>query len=199
MTKVYRLRNGELLKPKATTSKWYSSRTYEIEELDELYTVIKEASKDPRKSLMRGAGPKSVLKNVQRLKWSEDRPDGVFREVPTAWVCFDFDSAIVPGMEESPKRYSHAPLEWLISQLPVEFHNVSYIYHWSSSAAVEYDGRQAKKGTNAHIFFYLSRGVEWEQFKAWFKDVEVVTDESVFRTVTPAISILPWGTSRSAL
>lgn len=163
---------------------WHFSYTIPIENIVDLYDIIKYAREENHRYIIRGAGvfPKQEL--VRRTKYNElDNQEGKFREEATSWICCDFDKYIVPNCH----RNSLEAIEWLIkNELPKEFHNVSYIYQWSSSAGLEYNNKPIKDGTNVHVFFYLNTSLTTDQFKSWFhNEIEKGFDSSTFNTVTP--------------
>lgn len=163
---------------------WHFSYTIPIENLVDLYDIISYAREENHRYIIRGAGvfPKQEL--VRRTKYNElDNQEGKFREEATSWICLDFDKYIVPNHN----RNSIEAIEWLIkNELPEEFHNVSYIYQWSSSAGLEYNNKPIKDGTNVHLFFYLNTCLTVDQYKSWFSvEIEKGFDPSTFNTVTP--------------
>jgi len=164
---------------------YHDSYTIPINNLADLYDIISYAREENHRYIIRGHGifPKQEL--VRRTKYNElDNKDGKFREQATSWICCDFDKYIVP---DTINRTSIAAIEWLIeNELPKEFHNVSYIYQWSSSAGLEYNNKHIKTGTNVHLFFYLNTSLTNEQYKSWFSnEIEKGFDPSTFNTVTP--------------
>lgn len=163
---------------------WHYSYTIDINNLVDLYDVISYAREESHRYIIRGHGIDKNQELVRRTKFSEDQQDGKFYEMPTSWICCDFDKYIVP---DSIKRVSIEAIEWLIkNELPVEFHNVSYIYQWSASAGLEYNNKPVKAGTNVHLFFYLDRALLDKELETWFhKEMANGFDGSTFRTVTP--------------
>lgn len=181
-------------KGKVSTSYLHNSVTTEIENLADLYTVLESVRTNPNAFIIRGKGVNDMQKDIRRTK--EDPQN--FIEEPTAWVCLDFDEWILKSDEESsakanvqidlyaPPRHHHAAIEHIIQwDLPKEFRNASYIYQWSSSAGLEYEGKPVKKGTNLHLFFMLDRALIERELIAWLENISPKFDTSVFRTVTP--------------
>lgn len=164
---------------------YHYSYTIPITNLIDLYDVIQYAREESHRYIIRGSGlfPRQEL--VRRTKYNDiDGLEGKFREEATNWICCDFDKYIVP---DNINRTSIEAIEWLIeNELPIEFHNVSYIYQWSASAGLEYNGKPIKEGTNVHIFFFLNTSLNVDQYKSWFNDeIERGFDPSTFNTVTP--------------
>ena len=184
-TKIYTIDSttGTCEKGKVDQAYMHDSTTITINNLVDLYDVIWYAREESHRYIIRGHGVETHQQLVRRTKLQEDNVEGKFYEEPTSWICCDFDKYIVPNVN----RTSIEAIEWLIkNELPKEFHNVSYIYQWSSSAGLEYNGKAIKDGTNVHLFFWLDRGLLVDEYKSWFsKEIEKGFDPSTFNTVTP--------------
>ncbi|WAK01853.1 plasmid replication protein, CyRepA1 family [Methylobacter sp. YRD-M1] len=174
--KVFNFVNGEVVKPKPTHAKHFDYTTVYLENIVDLYNAIKETAKDPNKLIIRGKGPKEKGTRAQALK-------SFFSDEGSQWICFDFDDQITP-IEDSE---SVEAIEYLIrNTLPAEFHNVSYVLQWSSSAGLHSpDGQSVKAGTSAHVFFYLDKILNEAQMKSWFSEQinAKKVDGKVFQTV----------------
>jgi len=179
-TKHYKIENGVATSGKVKTSYYHDSATVRIENLCDLYERLAFVRQDPNAFIIRAAGIHDAQRRVlRRLSEPEN-----FKEQATAWVCLDFDKYEVPP---SIERTSQDAIEYLIETiLPAPFHNVSYIYQWSSSAGLEYNGVPVKPGTNVHLFFYLDRALLNTELKSWFhKQIEEGFDPSTFNSVLP--------------
>lgn len=170
-------------KGKVSTSYLHNSVTVEIENLADLYEVIESTRKNPHAFIIRGRGVEDVQVGVRRTK--EDPQN--FVEAPTAWVCLDFDNWDADIEGQPVIRTSQQAIENIIARdLPAQFHNVSYIYQWSSSAGLEYKKRPVKAGTNVHLFFMLDRALGDVELKNWLGTaIGPAFDTSTFRTITP--------------
>lgn len=183
-----------------STSYMHNSVTVEIDNLADMFEVLESVRTNPNAFIIRGKGVEDVQVGVRRTK--EDPQN--FVEAPTAWVCLDFDEWKLDDDEYlcrdknmtrdvfAPPRTSHEAIEHIIRyDLPPEFRNASYIYQWSSSAGLEYEGRPVKEGTNLHLFFMLDRALIDRELTAWLETIgeqryrKRVFDTSVFRTITP--------------
>lgn len=179
-TKHYKIEKGVATAGKVKTSYYHDSATVSIENLSDLYEQLAFIRQDANAFIVRAAGTEPAQHRVlRRLNEPEN-----FKEQATAWVCLDFDKYEVPV---SIERVSPDAIEYLIETiLPVSFRNVSYIYQWSSSAGLEYNGVPVKTGTNVHLFFCLDRALLNTELKAWFqKQIKEGFDESTFNTITP--------------
>lgn len=186
-TKIYEIdtKTNKAKKGLVEQAYYHYSYTIPISNLVDLYDVISYAREESHRYIIRGCGlfPKQEL--VRRTKYNDiDGLEGKFREQGTNWICCDFDKYIVP---KEINRTSIEAVEWLIqNELPNEFHNVSYIYQWSASAGLEYNNEPIKEGTNVHIFFFLNKSLNVDQYKSWFyNEIEKGFDPSTFNTVTP--------------
>ena len=183
-TKHYTIVDGQARPGQVKQAYFHDSWTIPIENLADLYDVIATARANPRMYIIRAQGLDDVQCRVRRRLLCDQSPDAHFYEMPTAWICCDFDKYEVPP---SIDPRSPDAIEYLIDTiLPAEFRNASYIYQWSSSAGLDYEGRPVKPGTNVHLFFYLDRALYNTELEAWFsKQIKEGFDGSTFRTVTP--------------
>jgi hypothetical protein len=178
-TKIYSVgADGKCEKGEVASSFYFNSSVVEVNDIGELYSVLLDVRQSTKSFIIRGRSVKDELEETRRLK-------KYFCEVGTAWICCDFDSAVI---DSSIGRTSQEAIEYLIAnKLPTCFHNVSYVYQWSASAGLEHNGVPIKKGTNVHLFFYLDKLVDNVEFKTWFA-AEIKAkqfDPSTFNTVTP--------------
>jgi hypothetical protein len=175
-------------KGKVSTSYLHNSVTVEIDNIADMFDVLESVRTNPNAFVIRGKGVEEVQVGIRRTK---DEPNN-FNEEPTAWVCLDFDEWRLKGMDWDvypPGNTEHGAIEHIIRwDLPKEFHNASYIYQWSSSAGLEYEGKPVKSGTNLHLFFMLDRALSDRELTAWLENIgqpDQVFDTSTFRTITP--------------
>ena len=187
--KKYKIIDGQLQKTTSEFGYNFDSETIPVNDIAELYQCIKKAGEDKRKFIIRGKGVYPRQFDVRRTKHN-DFSSGNFTEAASQWLCIDFDEAI----SDIEDRLSTEAIDALIeTRLPKEFHNVSYLYQWSASAGLEYNGKPIKRGTNVHIFFWLDRPIFWEDMKEWLKeelalfikDHNLGVDPATLRTVTP--------------
>jgi hypothetical protein len=98
------------------------------------------------------------------------------------YILVDIDKFPLP-QKLSLKHDTRAVCEYLIGQLPHEFHNVSYHYQLSSSA-----GMGNTRQVSMHLWFYLNRPIPDSQLKAWAKTVNKakgikLIDDALFQHV----------------
>lgn len=121
------------------------------------------------------------------------RRKSVFREVPRRWVWLDIDQGLeLPSsFQLSHQADHHAALRWIARQsLPKNFHEVSFVGQWSSSAFMR--GFKVK----AHFAFLFERPLSEAALKAWHgvRGVchwPVKWDLATFRTVQPHFTAAP--------
>lgn len=90
-----------------------------------------------------------------------------------------------------PKRLSHAVVEYLITKLPTEFHDVTYHWAFSSSAGVK-----NHETVSAHIWLWLAQPVSDEELTRWGNFVNEgaghkLIDTALFRDVQPHYTAAP--------
>lgn len=122
--------------------------------------VIETFSANVRCILIRGLPTHSFPNGIRRTQENfPEHPDG------TQWVMLDFDNIKVPdGMDP----LSHEAIEWVITQLPAGFHDVTYFFQFSASAGIlGADGVPLKSGLNVHLFFWLDRRIPGKQLAAY--------------------------------
>jgi hypothetical protein len=106
------------------------------------------------------------------------------------WVMIDVDKYPLPRRLLS-KRLSHAVVEYLITKLPTEFHDVTYHWAFSSSAGVK-----NHETVSAHIWFWLTQAVSDEELTRWGYFVNEgaghkLIDTALFRAVQPHYTAAP--------
>ena len=126
-----------------------------------------------------------VGKYVQRTGSGEgSRFKGNFKSPPAGhqFILIDIDKYPLPK-KLSLNRDVLAVCEYLVSQLPPEFHNISYHYQLSSSAGIG-----NPRLISMHLWFYLNRPIPDLQLKDWAKAVNKtkgvkLVDDALFQHV----------------
>lgn len=163
----------------------HESYTLPVENIDDLFAMIKIVRNTENSYIIRGLGQKEYQTKVRRTLYLDDAENELnFMEVGSSWICCDFDNYEVP---DNINRTSKEAIEYLIeNHLPKQFMDVSYVFQWSASAGLEYKLQQIKPGTSVHLFFYLDTLLTNEKMKVWFsKRIEEGFDRSTFNTITP--------------
>jgi len=94
------------------------------------------------------------------------RRNSLIVDAPCPWVCFDFDDFRPAGVTEArfdvanPRSWVDAAIE---QELGPDFVGVDYILQLSSSA-----GLPKSKDIRCHVWFWLDRGLDGFDWKAWY-------------------------------
>lgn len=176
--KQYTIVDGVVTKGVVTKAYKHDVEEFEVNNIEDVYAAIKQAATDPHKYIIRGKS-NGVNFDVRATKDN-------FAEIPTQWICFDFDE-IETGCDNCSIDAINYCIKYI---LPPEFHNSTFVYQWSSSAGLEYEGAPIKKGTNVHIFFYIDKPLTWKQMLLWFpcrkgQQYYKKIDDATFRIVQP--------------
>lgn len=147
--------NGHVRKENFQNAATYTIEQVPVHDIESLATLIERCSHDPHELLIRGLPRVGLTRRERRTKESfPEHRDG------TPWVMLDFDDIPVP---EGVDPLSGEAIEWVVTKLPVAFHNASYFYQHSSSAGVlDHEGEPLKAGLNVHLFFWLDRRIPGE-------------------------------------
>jgi hypothetical protein len=153
--------DGQVQKENFQHAFLYDARLVQVEDIDGLAKLIEASSQDDHLVLIRGL-PTDAKNNIRRTKENfAEHAEG------TPWVMLDFDDIAVP---DGIDPLSPQAIEWVISELPPEFHDATYFYQHSGSAGIlRQDGTPMKPGLNAHLFFWLSRPVSGKTMAAYLR------------------------------
>jgi hypothetical protein len=129
---------------------------------------------------------------LSRLGWYP-RSKSYFQETPRSWVCLDLDEGLyLPNaLALSHEVDHHAGMRWIIQKaLPPEFHHISFVGQWSSSAFLK-----EEKLVKGHFSFLLNRPLGEEDWKHWMgkdgKNWPLPWDPATYRTVQPHFTSKP--------
>lgn len=122
-----------------------TSHEHEISTPKEFFEVI-QSHAQAQHCLLKG--------ELTRPLRAESRASSTEPQGLTQWICLDLDN--VEGMTD--------PDQFILSVLPKEFHDVSYIWQASSSQGF-------KPGLNGHIFMMLSQRVSAPLLKEFLADL----------------------------
>ncbi|WP_426189650.1 DEAD/DEAH box helicase family protein [Massilia sp. DWR3-1-1] len=127
-----------------------------IAELGQLVTAL---STTQNTFLIRGQAVPGLPKPIRRR--TENFPE---HNDGCRWVMLDFDDLPCP---EGMAPTSREAVEHVVGKLPLEFHDASYFYQFSSSAGiVKPDGTALKVGLNMHLFFWFNEPVPGKSLDA---------------------------------
>lgn len=110
-------------------------------------------------------------RGIQRLKEN-------FEDRPHHWACFDVDDFYSSFYDDVTKDPEAIIDEFVTTQLPQEFHDVSFSWQLSSSAGV-----YSKEKLKAHIWFWLKTPYNSSAMHEWVTQERINVDKALFRTV----------------
>ena len=186
------IQNGAIIKADPLNVFKNNVSLHEFNTLEDLYNVLKEASKKPENYIIRGYPNKENnqkgidqdgepiygkgLKNMLRR-------DVNFIDIGTPWVCVDMDKLGKYTIDEGGNRQylnisdpeflkiepnSKRAIQWIIDNcFPEEFHEIGYVIQWSSSSGVFKGDVPYNNSTSAHVFFMLDRPLTYIELKRW--------------------------------
>jgi len=140
-----------------------------VDDIGGLHTLLQSISRNRRCAIIRGV-PTTATQKVTR------RNNDSFPEDPegTPWVMLDIDGVPAP---EGVAPCSPQAVEYVVSKLPQEFREASYVYEFSGSAGIRKpDGSYLKPGIRLHLFFWLNRPVLGPLLAAYLEDFCYDTD-----------------------
>ncbi len=141
--------DGQVVKDGYDDAFRFSIQGAECNSLRDLARIVVDLSRRTDRILIRG-------RPVYGYGMSNRPRNGTeYQSVPEgcSWVMLDIDEVPLPGGVDP---LSAEAREWVITQLPEIFHEVSYFYQYSASAGIlKADGTPLKKGISIHLFFWL--------------------------------------------
>lgn len=151
LAKTYDLANDKLnVTPYPMVSR-FTSQTHEVETIEDLYELVKECADNPYRCLVKG--------ELQRELNRESRAGSTNSNVPTQWVCLDFDYIDIPDRET---------LDSILSELG--FNDVSYVIQYGSSHGID-------KDFSVHVFLLLDKPVLPRQLKNWLMNKNLTVEK----------------------
>ena len=88
-------------------------------------------------------------------------------EEGSCWVMLDIDGVDAP---EGMNTCSREAAEYVVSKLPPEFHDVSYVAQLSNSAGIrKSDGELLKPGIRIHLLYLLAHPVHGKALATWLE------------------------------
>jgi hypothetical protein len=169
-------------------STWFTHEVRECAGIEDLARILADIEQDPCAFIIRGKLKQHLLASETVRRKNLDSADGPawFDAQPRCWVGFDFDKIEAP---EAMSPVSLEAVEFVVSRLPVEFHDVSYVLQFSSKAGLERAGRKVR----VHLWWWFDRPADrasLERFAAAIK-TSVELDTSLFRPVQPHYTARP--------
>src|SRR4051812_12258773 len=179
---------------------------YEVASIDDLFDLLQVLEDDARAMLIRGQIKPAFVDRDEVTRTLLDVPAkfqvAMFEEPADGlnWMMCDFDDIALP-VGCTPEQ----GIEMLVRTLPIEFHEVSYCYQFSSSAGVtgvkwneEPDAAvehyQGWSKISAHVFFWLKH--KTRSLAQWAKNLNAargtkVIDPAALEIVQPNYTARP--------
>lgn len=157
--------------------KFFSWEELEVSSLDDLAALLTQIQDASRSFIIRGV-PTTALNAHEPVRRTKEN----FKDAPHHWLMLDIDKVSLPSGVEP---VSEEALTFILSLLPTEFQNVSFVAQWSSSA-----GRKPGVG-KAHLWFWLKTALGSDELRAWAKTLDGLVDAAVFNTVQPHYTARP--------
>lgn len=177
---------GQIVKTNFNAGTWFHYSQKDVEGIKELSALLLDLAHDTQALVVRGdlAKGKDPKEKVRRIGVKGHGDAGFFQSSLQGqpWILLDFDGISTP----SAISFIANPLqgiEYLVSLLPLYFHNASHHYHVSSSA-----GLDGGKTIRAHLWYWLDHPVTDEHLRVWAKSVNSsgkLIDDSLFGAVHP--------------
>jgi hypothetical protein len=150
--------NGALHEKGNSAGRWYHANVYVMHGLADLAAVIDVVQRHPKAVVIRGAplAHVNLQDKVRRMK-------NTFRTPVQGrhWIMVDFDKIKLPNGLALRKDVAQV-VEYLIQQLPPEFHQASYYWQLSAKAGFTPDDV-----VSMHIWFWLSKPTTDKCLKDW--------------------------------
>jgi hypothetical protein len=181
-----------------TTTAYDSAKTFTfhsapVNDLTDLLTALQVLETDPHAFVIRGK-PVTGVVNGSLVRRTLAKNGGFFEEDPLGkrWFMADVDKQAVPDGLSLPGDLD-AMRGYIISLLPEELRDASYIYQWSSSTGVH-----SWKVASLHAFFWLATPLtdsdleDWAIYHQWLDPAKgKLIDPATLRTVQPNYTARP--------
>ena len=188
----YLTANGQLQTEKIQRAKWWDAQDISVNDLEELFTQLKELEHEKASYITMGELSPYALERrsrkefVRRTSAGRDS-EGTVKDAPSLFACFDLDRS-----EWTKGHSTEEAIEQAIEQaLPQPFHHASFVYQMSNSCLIK-----DKTILKCHLFFELSQPRTLTQLKAlswWPKDDEnkLLIDAALFTVSQPIYTAKP--------
>lgn len=160
---------------------WFSFLERGVSNIDELASLLGELEDQPRSLIVRGR-PKPGIdrRKARRLVHDRRNPDGTVSPATLEAAsrhCIALDCDSIPCPDGIDLLFDpHRVIEHVVSCLPVEFHDATCFWQFTS-------GHGIKPGIRLRLFFWSERPLaDWE-LKIWFAGSPV--DHSIFAPAQP--------------
>ena len=145
---------------------YLASHSQPITNITEFSSLLSSLEQEHHSAIVRGAIAEDVdtsrsIRRRLRKGYLTDPNDYPIIDVPASWIMIDIDKLPLPSNITLLAEPQQA-IEYAITQLPSEFHNVSY--HWQLSASA---GVFSTETLSAHAYFWLDKPLLNEELRRW--------------------------------
>jgi hypothetical protein len=184
LCKRFVLRKGEICEEKKPLPFLLFCEPEEVETIDELSSLLLVLEADPRRVIIRGRLVDGVDPTLPLRRRIHDavRPvlEAPYVDQELSWLMIDMDKQQLPSGIDLLAQPLDA-IDYLIAQLPQEFHDCTFHYQLSSSAGVFNTNE-----VSAHLFFWLQEPATSAKLKPWAEALNrqrKLIDASLFNTI----------------
>jgi hypothetical protein len=164
------------------SAKFFSISQTGVSNIDELAELLgRVVERSPRSFIVRGKPKEGIdQRRAQRRVHDRRNSDGTvtpatIEAAEHRWIALDCDRIACPDWLD-PFEEPDQTVEHVVSRLPVEFHDATVWWQFTSSAGI-------KPGISLRLFFWSDRPLaDWE-LKQWLADSPV--DHSIFAPAQP--------------
>jgi hypothetical protein len=188
--KQFSLVKGKKGKPDHIANKSYGSEKYfrvderPVGSFTALCDTLDRLTHEPFAFIVRGAPRMDINRNHTRRLLHKDPKTGdpaTFEPVSRCWLLIDFDHQSAPALTDAGTD-PEAAIQYLIGQLPPEFHDVSCWWQFSSSQGLP----GSEDFLSAHLWYWTARPYSDDELTRWSKFVNrdgKLVDGALFRAV----------------
>ncbi len=163
------------------SAKFFSFAEAGVSSIHDLAALLGRVERAPRGFLVRGR-PKDGIDHRRAQRRVRDRRNADGTVTPATieaaehhWIALDCDRIACPDWLD-PFEEPDQTVEHVVSRLPVEFHDATCWWQFTSSAGI-------KPGISLRLFFWSDRALADWQLKQWLADSPV--DPSIFAPAQP--------------
>jgi len=171
-------------------AKKFDISTHEVSSIQEFYKLLKVLENVHNMCIIRGVARNGgLLKNVARRENQERWGDNItIIDQPIDWLCIDLDDDKLVNILPKDIKQDEIP-EWLLYMvLPKEFHDVDYVFQFSSSAGLSH-------WLKGHFWFKTSNDFTSTQLRDWHKSLPKSLadqiDTATFKSAQPHYTAIP--------
>jgi hypothetical protein len=192
----FRNDNGEIEHTAYPKAKHFMCETKPVNCLDDLYKELTQIEHEQQALVIRGGLTqdvdlsKPVLRRIKRETQQTSTNENPFIDVLEHWLCIDIDNLSIPDDADYDSMSKEA-INYAVSLLPEEFHNVCLIGQFSSSVGI-FNSRSIK----LHLWFWLKEPVFTYSLRMWGKEINrlkgfKLIDTNLYNPVQPHYVVPP--------